>query len=494
MHLYQPQVCRTAPTFLVKKIIKIGAIFLFLHSAAQAQFPERPLLPPAKDTVKPIGPLAWHREIFRPAGPWAIHVIEFDLRSPLLQLETIKASNQLKGKERTSSMAARADQPGHRVVAAINGDFYDTGNGVPINLQLRGGEILRQPSSRSIFAVSAAEKPVIDFLSLVGTVQSKHGVWQRLHGFNRARNADELIFFNHYFGAATGTNNFGSEARLQPLEKFAVNDTLRAVVRELHRNIGNAPLDSTTYIISAHGAAEQWLLKNVATSDTVRLIWRIPETPWQLVEAIGGLPRIVRDGKISIESEREGGSPSFTYTRHPRSAIGFNADTSRFFFVTVDGRQPGYSEGMTLPELAGFMRELGCEQALNLDGGGSTTMVVRGKVVNRPSDAAGERAVANALLLISTAPNGPLAHLQVQPRAVTLRPGGRLDFAVTATDSLYNPLDLTDEDVFWQVSSPFGNIDSRGIFVANAKSDSGYVIAFRGQARDSVRVMVRATP
>ncbi len=471
--------------------MKFGAIFLFSLSTAQAQFPSGVSKPVEKDIIRPIGPLAWHREIFRPAGPWAIHVIEFDVRSPLLQLETSKAGNQLQGKEQTSRMAVRADREGHRTVAAINGDFYDTGNGAPINLQLRDGEILRQPTSRSVFAISAAEKPVINFLSLIGSLQSNQGVWQALRGFNRARNTGELIFFNHYFGAATGTNSFGSETRLQPLEKFAVNDTFYAVVRELRRGTGNSPLDDSTYIISAHGAAENWLMGNLAAGDTIKLVWRIPETTWQLVEAIGGLPRLVRDGNISIESAREGGSASFTNNRHPRSAVGFNADTSRFFFVTVDGRHPGYSDGMTLPELAMFMRELGCTQALNLDGGGSTTMVVRGKVVNRPSDATGERAVTNALLLISTAPTGPLAHLEVQPRVATLRPGEKLDFAVTATDSLYNPLNLTDEDIFWKITAPFGSIDSRGLFTANSKSDSGYVIAFRSQARDSVRVVVK---
>jgi hypothetical protein len=486
-------------------MMQFGAIFLFSLSIAQAQLPAIVSKPAEKHIIKPIGPQTWHRQIFRPApglpfvpdegrSRWAIHVVEFDVRSPLLQLETVKAGNQLQGKEQTSRMAARADREGHRVVAAINGDFYDISNGAPINLQLRGGEILRQPTSRSVFAISAAEKPVINFLSLIGKLQSKQSAWQPLHGFNRTRNADELIFFNHYFGATTGTNNFGSEARLRPLEKFAVNDTFCAVVRELHRSIGNAPLDDSTYIISAHGAAENWLLLNLATGDTVKLIWRIPETTWQLVEAIGGLPRIVRNGNISIESEREGGSASFTNNRHPRSAIGFNADTSRFFFVTVDGRQPGYSEGMTLPELAAFMRELGCTQALNLDGGGSTTMVVRNKVVNRPSDATGERAVANALLLISTAPTGPLAYLEVQPREVALHPGEQLDFSVTAADSFYNPLDLADEDVFWKVSAPLGSIDSRGLFTANSKLDSGYVVAFRSQVHDSVRIVVRRFP
>jgi hypothetical protein len=236
------------------------------------------------------------------------------------------------------------------------------------------------------------------------------------------------------------------------------------------------------------------LAKNLAVGDTVKLVWRIPETPWRLVEAIGGLPRVVRDGKISVESRREGGSDSFTNTRHPRSAIGFNTDTSRFFFVTVDGRQPGHSDGMTLFELAEFMRQLGCSQALNLDGGGSTTMVVRGNVVNRPSDAAGERAVSNALLLICTAPPGKLTRLDIPVERVTVRAGEKFDFNMTAADNFYNPLNLIDKDVFWKAPKKLGRIDRHGIFTAGAKADSGYVIAYRSPARDSAKVVVTTPP
>ena len=99
-------------------------------------------------------------------------------------------------------------------------------------------------------------------------------------------------------------------------------------------------------------------------------------------------------------------------TQHPRTAVGFNQDSTKLLLVTVDGRQPGHSIGMSLSELANFMLRLGCFQAINLDGGGSTTMLVGTRVVNRPSDASGERAVANALLVISTAPEDSLAGLR----------------------------------------------------------------------------------
>jgi exopolysaccharide biosynthesis protein len=106
----------------------------------------------------------------------------------------------------------------------------------------------------------------------------------------------------------------------------------------------------------------------------------------------------VRDGVVAPDI-REGIAPSFGEQRHPRTAVGITAD-GRLLWVTVDGRQAPYSDGMSLAELADLMARLGARDAVNLDGGGSTTMVVRGVVVNRPSDAAGERPVGNALVLV----------------------------------------------------------------------------------------------
>ena len=92
-------------------------------------------------------------------------------------------------------------------------------------------------------------------------------------------------------------------------------------------------------------------------------------------------------------------TPSFVVTRHPRTLIGTHQDGS-LWLVTVDGRQPQLSAGMSLAELQAFAVRLGLNQALNLDGGGSTTMWVQGQVVNSPSDPAGPRKVSDALLIL----------------------------------------------------------------------------------------------
>ncbi len=103
------------------------------------------------------------------------------------------------------------------------------------------------------------------------------------------------------------------------------------------------------------------------------------------------------------------------------------------YLCTVDGRQAS-SIGMTFAEMANFLLSIGSWDAFNFDGGGSTTMVVRGAIVNSPSDPAGERSVANSLQVISTAPLGSLHHLDMMPKRVELFQGGSQQFSASGFD------------------------------------------------------------
>jgi hypothetical protein len=139
----------------------------------------------------------------------------------------------------------------------------------------------------------------------------------------------------------------------------------------------------------------------VTIGDTARFVLRFRPATGPIRSLAGGLPRLVRDGESMVGTPGflEGASEEFSSKRHPRSGIGFSADSTRLFFIVVDGRQR-FSVGMTLPEFADLMISLGVAQGLNLDGGGSSTLVVDQTVVNSPSDPSGERPVGNALLLI----------------------------------------------------------------------------------------------
>ncbi|MDQ4065162.1 MAG: phosphodiester glycosidase family protein, partial [Actinomycetota bacterium] len=144
-----------------------------------------------------------------------------------------------------------------------------------------------------------------------------------------------------------------------------------------------------------------------ATAVTSLLAGEEVEFGWSLgwpgvIETIGGNPTLVRDGELFIG---DGDTPFFD--RHPRTGVGYTAD-GRVLFVTVDGRQPGYSVGMTPKRFGKLFIELGATYALNLDGGGSTTMVVNNQIVNRPSDGP-ERPVGSALLLLPGPDPVPIA-------------------------------------------------------------------------------------
>jgi hypothetical protein len=144
-----------------------------------------------------------------------------------------------------------------------------------------------------------------------------------------------------------------------------------------------------------------WMGIPVVEGDSGLIVgWRVPRPGGDAeTQVVGGFPLLLESG-VRIGDLEVTERPSFAAERHPRTAVGFDEDEPLLWLVVVDGRQPGYSVGMSLPELAGLFESLGVEDAVNLDGGGSTVMVLRGEAVSSPSDAEGERPVANALGIV----------------------------------------------------------------------------------------------
>lgn len=144
--------------------------------------------------------------------------------------------------------------------------------------------------------------------------------------------------------------------------------------------------------------ADPWMGTPARVGDSVLTLgWPMPRVePDGLSQVIGGFPLLITEG-LRVGDLRVTELPSFSAARHPRTAVGFDPQRGYVWLVAVDGRQEGYSDGMTLPELAGIFEALQVPEAVNLDGGGSTVMVVDGFRVSRPSDATGERPVVNAL-------------------------------------------------------------------------------------------------
>jgi len=442
-------------------------------------------------TSRPVGPGIVHHHAHLPGGPWHIQVLEIDLTDTMNTLETVKAGNNIAGYERTSSMANRMSTEGHTVIGAINGDFYASG-GITIGAQIIQGTLLKRPTSRSMFAMTADKKPVIDVVGFTGQVSKHDSLILTIHGVNEVRNADMVILYNKYKGATTGTNQWGIELELQYLQNpTGANGSFQAVVMAMDSVLapghGNMAIPQNMGgVLSGHGPARAYIIENYSVGDTLRIDLNLPPTAPVLSELVGGGPRLIRNGVQSVEAA----SSSFTNDRHPRTAVGFNTDSTVVYFFTVDGRQGGYSVGMSLYELADYMLEWGIYQGVNLDGGGSTAMVVRGEVVSSPSDAGGERSVANALMAISKAPLGQLAFINLPWEETFTLIETQLQLHIDGTDMYYNPVPVSADVLTWSCDANIGSISSTGLFSAVATEQDGYIYVSHGDIHDTTLVHV----
>lgn len=345
--------------------------------------------------------VAYH-EIHLPEGPWRIHMVEVDLPTAWAAGIRVRTAKQEEA-QKTSSLAAGA-------LAAINGDFLFPGeSSQPAGLYIESGNLIRIPQRRSAFAITETGQPLIAVYRMewgLLTAESEH-----LHvaGFNREPMLGELSVFNDRAQVPGDSLQAATGFLLQGLGNTTVaNDTISFRVQQVRREAWPLSLQRDQWLLAAGAEYEE--TEQIALGDTVQLYCRLAPAHAKLMEALSGGPRILRNGGVSIEVEEERLSRSFADKRHPRTAIGYSQNAEVLFLIVVDGRQPGYSVGMSLEELAEFMRtrlaefsraKVNAYQGLNLDGGGSTTMVVSEQVVNKPSDPTGERPVVNALLVVA---------------------------------------------------------------------------------------------
>ncbi len=348
----------------------------------------------------------YHHTVSLIDGPWVIHVVEVDLRQAWeagVRVRTVKASASPSGLEKTSTMARGA-------LAAVNGDFFHDSHPVrTLGLQISEGALVENPRRGSAFAMSDAGHPTIAVFNVRAGLITASGESLPIAVFNRDPNEDALSYYNRHGQARRDSVHAAVGFHLQSLgAASAINDTVEARVLQVRRQAWPLRLGADEWFVAA--GARHASIADVAAGDTVGLYCLLPPVADHLAEAVGGGPRIIRDGEVSVEHERENLGSGPAQERHPRTAVGYSRDGGSLFLVTVDGHQPGYSVGMSLEELAQFMTSTlasfsrtreSAYQALNLDGGKSTTMVVKEQVVNRPSYPTGEQAVANALTIMA---------------------------------------------------------------------------------------------
>ncbi|MDQ2920090.1 MAG: phosphodiester glycosidase family protein [Acidobacteriota bacterium] len=328
-------------------------------------------------------------------GPWYINVLRIDLARATLKI--VRALDEGVGMETVSSLAAR-----YRAAAATNGGYFRTTGtyrGESIGLLLLDGKLISEPYNNraELGLINAGNKTevIFDHLKFSGEI-SLGSVKHDVQGLNRPLSADELIVFTPEFHRTTLTNPDGIEVVVRGARVVALGDLK-----------GSTEIPSDGYVISAVGSAREWVKRNLHKGSKIAFSWGLnsmefgDHREWRhAYSMLGAGPQLIKARKIAITDKEEKMAPGFATDLHPRTAVAM-LESGKLLLVTVDGRQPGVSAGMSLNMLAELLLELGAVEAINLDGGGSTTMVVRDKIVNRPSDQTGERPVSDAILVFS---------------------------------------------------------------------------------------------
>lgn len=327
------------------------------------------------------------------AHPNVVHVLEWNQVNSDVELKLALSGNVLRRVEPLSSLIQNSPDS---VVAAINGDFFSQENITSGLLIIDGRPVKNTSPGWMVFGITFDGEPFIDNVAMTGRVSFPGLTAITIDGFNRPRGEGETIWYNSFFGKSTQTNVYGIDVRMIPQNRenrMGVERPYRILEID---STGDGELDDSSIVVSFHGPLRQSLIQSLRTGMSARVRIESRPGPAAIREAIGGFPQLVRDGLVDIRPQE---STPFYTQRYPRTAVGYSRDGKRVWFVCVDGSQPNYSVGMTMEELARLMVGIGADHAVNLDGGGSSTMIVRGNVVNRPSTGV-ERPIANALLLV----------------------------------------------------------------------------------------------
>jgi exopolysaccharide biosynthesis protein len=350
-----------------------------------------------------------YKKIIHTIDTLSIDILKIDISTNNYELRTVKANNLLNARQTTSEMVKALSDSGYNVVAAINADFFEA-DGEIINNMISDGRFIKavrftdspfNPFVNSQLAITDNDKLLMDQFVFNGQLILPNGISEQINRINSKADSNSIILYNSFQGECTPTvkdNWYVSELSLTVFRQNL--DTLFCVAADSFRFGGNMKIDSDL-ILSANNKYARYLEREINTGDTLKIILRMNPNYLNVSSLIGGWPRLVKDGYnlISINDSLEGSLPRFTNNRHPRTGIGFSEDSTTIFFITVDGRQQT-SKGMTLLEFADLMIDEGIYQGLNLDGGGSTTMVINNNIVNIPSDKTGEREVGNCIVLI----------------------------------------------------------------------------------------------
>lgn len=430
---------------------------------------------------KPVAPGLVYRQEIMQDPPRIVHCLRLIASNPVTTFSPELAGKTVydtKGDGRGTVTQLVKET---NALAAINADFFPF-TGDPLGLMVKEGQLISLPHPKRAAFAWGPSASVFGFSKFSGSV-----VWEggsvSLDGFDEECQENRVTLNGPEAGISKSKAPCSTVILKVDGNRLMPSTQVAATVVATSSDGANMPLKAGQYTLVAQGNKMNELA-GLKAGARVTIKLNTSGFDWEKLEnAIGGGPILVKGGEIAVDAENEGFGKDFVDTRHPRTVIGRTADGD-LLFVTIDGRQK-MSVGATLEETAKIMKDLGCRDALNLDGGGSTCMNIFGLDMNRPSDKTGERPVANGIAFYG-------------PRLLTADQGLRIVVPATISASGTGLAKVVDKkgkevpniEVFWSLQGTNGWIDQGGL-ITGLDAGSATVEAFVRGTTITAKVIIK---
>ncbi len=473
-------------------------------------------------------------------------ILTADMNDPTVNIISSKAKDKVLKLETVSEQIAREQFKGQNVVAGINGDMFNISSGTPtygtpIGLQVKDGYLITGFDQKSaegrypVFAVTNNRKPMIGYVSLDAKLTVVDSVYESVYGIPNPNKIAVIDTLNRIDTATMGnkmiletpqladsptvsfTDAQAANGALTVLKNIQGSDNGQVKLGQVYEaevvSVGSTsssfksiaiPVDGM--VLASQGTKATWIKNNLKAGDKVRFSFNLTDlngNPLELAEAVTSWGMLVENNHAYTEQEliaKYGNAALIQGADKARTAIGITSDNKVVALAVDGGGAAKQSYGMTLPEMAAMMKDLGVVSAISLDGGGSTQMNTRlygdkqVRVANNPSDGS-ERIVTNAILFTSSAPKTNAVHDLKVDQDLMIYKNNSFTFKVRGTDQGGNPVDIANADIEWSVRPTdggisSGSIDQNGVYRAGAMPVTEAVYAQIGSVQGFAKVTV----
>lgn len=436
----------------MKKIVASLLTFILITSSTAFASDKIYEFTDTSDIIKGI--TKTHIRRLTSSGWQNINIVEADLSEEHLDITLLKSNKSIHKLDTVLNMANNED-----TVAAINGDFFSwnntiAGDGSSVGVEYKDGKMLSSYANSWEYASviqTEEEKFLFDYIDAYMTITAPNGETAQVRHVNKYDPYDKIVMYDKTWG------DFSPGSATFQVEVVVEDDKLKSI----NYDMGPVEIPENGYVLTFLSDHTKFLVDNFAVGDPIKVDVSLKPNIENIKFAIGAGTMLVKDGKKTEITHNVSGN-------NPRTVFGTDKDGEKVYLITVDGRL-AKSVGMTLGTLADFLIEYGVYNAVNLDGGGSTTLVSKSlgngknEVVNLPSGGS-LRAVANGIGIKSDAAVGKLTSIRLSTEYENVFTNTSVNMMVTGLDEYLHKVEIDSSDIEWS-SDNSADVFRNGMFI-----------------------------